>query len=1155
MFQLTDNFISHDYNLQPYSFEIERHTGTENLHTGVHDGYFHLKSIGNRYILRTPAIRTGKLEFDMQFNYMQEHDPYFTVFFQYNKQTRSGMGVRVRCHLTGGLTVELVKEQDNHTTAVATLKADDFTVGEMESKHLCVELGDDFVTCAVEDKRFSFAYRPETGYIALERENFMGEMIISNLQFQSEDELETKTVLEPLTVDIPLTNGGNIPYQVTWQVEQIGESYFMKATLGGGTKSREWKERTRPGQYGVEHDFMTAPYVGLSNGGEDRIFYLSNGENVFIDPNIVWTCLLSYHGDVDLPITRQFQIEGSWIGADTQLIFGYENLQCNGYSPQAGGREFRYDRAGNLLYNNIAPNGQDIFELESPADKFAMSFIPEDCYRREDVEAHIRNNHYFERNERIHFLFKLHTKLDTDYLTVNASLVDVYETKALATCQPAIQVAEGEYGYKVLSAEMDFDSLEVGVYKAQFEVLYGGQPYQKKLFTFEVFDKDTDENPALKSGLPFIFSMANEQRFLERDNFDPWIPFPSNNLLHYIVCTTNAPDEAVQRKVWRLLKPFKRKWYPWIQPRTCDNTADARYLDIIRHADYLDSQMVDYSDPENPKKTPFYSRSDLTNYRVAKQDHHWETLQRFLAENRDVAEAIDFNFETLEFTPEQFKILLRDYFTRWRDYYNEAAREQYAWQNEQWKKYNPNIKRSAYGPFPIYGGTTLTYYSLGFGNCANDERLAESKYTGFAVYEDYPLSCAYHTYRGSFSLMTMLLHAPNLTMYPEQYKTVSRGGCIDGAVKFAHAPMGERHHTPDFTATHSFEFVFNTPHKTKNGYRYWDTYGFHRRDYGVEMEELVLAWKYVVQNKPKSPMKSLAFIVEYPDSDTTLHSTYNGRWGSPSNNLNNQSELGSFLIHESSREAGLPNGFGLKFDTLEDLTADECDVIVVPSLQDADPKYVQELRRLHSQGVRLFAVSDVTGLEDLFGVCRDEKTCTVTTVSYQGETENVYNTEAKFRYRPCGAETVLEANGMPALLCTDTTALLNTSVVSLGAEKLEQILANPLNTGVIGELLRRAVRDMLCKLSQPLAKGENVGVTLFNTEDGRKELLAINYTPYDNHEFELIGRQAVVRFNMPNLTDVKSDRPVFVGKKDGIVKEIRFDMKAYESAFIELITD
>lgn len=50
MFKVFDSFKAFDENCQPYTFSVERHTETANLHAGVTADGFSLKSVGNRHI-------------------------------------------------------------------------------------------------------------------------------------------------------------------------------------------------------------------------------------------------------------------------------------------------------------------------------------------------------------------------------------------------------------------------------------------------------------------------------------------------------------------------------------------------------------------------------------------------------------------------------------------------------------------------------------------------------------------------------------------------------------------------------------------------------------------------------------------------------------------------------------------------------------------------------------------------------------------------------------------------------------------------------------------------------------------------------------------------------------------------------------------------
>jgi len=80
--------------------------------------------------------------------------------------------------------------------------------------------------------------------------------------------------------------------------------------------------------------------------------------------------------------------------------------------------------------------------------------------------------------------------------------------------------------------------------------------------------------------------------------------------------------------------------------------------------------------------------------------------------------------------------------------------------------------------------------------------------------------------------------------------------------------------------------------------------------------------------------------------------------------------------------------------------------------------------------------------------------------------------------------------------------------------------------------------------------GENVGVTLFETENCETVLLAMDYTPFDNHPHG--EREAVVKLNMDGVFRVSCEREIFVGRKNGEVRELRFAIKPHESVFVKL---
>lgn len=1147
MFQLQDTFRSYDANRQPYSFHVERHTETANLHSGVIESGFSLKSVGNRHILNTPNITSGKWSMDFHINYMEVMDPEFLLFFQYDEIKRAGMGVRLRYRLNGGLDVGLVSVEKSLIREVEKKTYADVRWKENETVSLELNVRPQGATCEVSGVRAEFACERGAGKLAIERNSFIGELILEKISFETDDDLEIRNLLPETTVDIPLINGGDIPYNVGWRVDEIGGEIYLRAKLFGGTKTRAVNRDERRGQYVAEKDWMTSPYAGVRCAGGEQVFQLSLGSNCMIDPNIVWDCQKGFFGDVPLPIEGVFRLDG-FDASEVELIFGYENLLCQGYASQTGGHEFRYDPNGSLVYDGAPMDGKDHWEIYSPFDKFALSLIPEDCWHRDEIARHLKYNHYFETEEQISFKLELHTRIDPEYLTVQAELLDVFEKKALEKAEASVETGTWKKDYFFLRASASFGRLDVGVYKICFRLFYGDRQYGVMTRVFEVFDKDTNENPALKTGLPFTFSMPNEQKWLMRNSFDLWNPAVSCDVEHFITCITDTPIEAEIRRTWEVVKLFKREWFAWLAKRTANDWLDERHAVVRKHADYLFYAMDDGTEDWGSECTLFPFRADHWNYNHINNPYQKKLLKAFFAERPDAAKETGYDAKAERISYDVFESLMTKCGHEWMDYVNEDVVRLFKEQNAELEKENPGVRRAIYGPQNVYTTPTLTHHSARFYGLPTDGRMTEDLFTGFMIYEDYPYSCAYQTYRGAFGMMTLALQYPGARIYPEQYKG-SAGGCVDGAVKYAHAPMGAYALEAYQNSTHAFEFVFNTAHRRKDGYHYWNSYGFHRSDYSSEfMNRLILDWRYAVENKPRKPLRSLAFIADYDAADDVFSGTV--KENGTTYALYNRCESASGLLHECSREGGVPNGFALQFDTLADISADECDVLVVPSLKNADARTVGEIRRLYEAGVNLIGLFDATGLEDIFGVEKSPVEAEIHTVEYGGRSEAVYSRMSRFEYASAGSETVMTANGdIPALLATDRTLLLNTDVENLGSEEPRRVNCSN-GYHIVGRLIREALKERIVRISSPLVKGRNVGVTLFEDEAGRTMLLAIDYSSFDNTPKE--SKEAVVEMNLPGIRGAKSDAELFVGKKDGEVRELRFPILPHGFVFVEL---
>lgn len=1138
MFSLSDSFRSYDKKGQPYSFSLEQHTQIQNYHARVIPEGFALRSVGNRHILNAPAMQDFFFSMDFHITYMEEFDPVFTVLFHYDQEHRKGHGLRIRYRLTGDLTLELVYLERSLVTVLEAREFPGVLWQEAKTQTLVLECEEDTLCCQLSGIELVLPCSQGRGKLALERESFMGELVVERIHFESREPLDIQPLLPPVCIPVPLINGGDIPYTVTWQVDKIGSELYMTASLDGGTKTRAVNREDRPGQYVAEKDTMTSPYAGIRLGDRHQIFQLSLGQNRMIDPNIYWECQKGFFGDTPLPIRGRFLLDLPWEG-EPELIFGYEKLSCGGYPAQQGGHEFRFRQDGTLLRSAAGP-----WEIYSPFDKYAVSMIPQDCWHREEIIHHLKYNHYFERAEDIHFTLELQTGLDPDYLELDAQILNVFESQILQAAVPRVTVTE-----EGLRAEADFPAMEVGVYKIRYRLYYGGVLRDTMQRVFEVFNKDTDENPALKTGLPFTFSMPNEQKWLMRGSFDLWSPQISCDVEHYITCITDTPIEAELRRPWELVKLFKREWFAWLGKRTCKDHESDRHAIIRQKADYLFFGMDDGTTDWLDSGSIFPFRADHWNMSRLNNPYQRDLLNRFLDAQPGAAESIGYEKDA-PMRPETFEQFMKRYGKAWIRYANESFLELFRQQNATLRKENPGVRRAMYGPFNSYVTPALSHHCLPLFGIPEGDAVWQDIYTGFAIFEDYPYSCGYQPYRGAFGVMALTLHHPQLKLYPEQY-TGGIGGCIDGAVKYAHAPMGAYSIRYDQNSTHAFEFAFNTACKDREGWRYWTHYGFHRSGlHGEYIDRLVKDWRFVLENKPARPLRSIAFLMEFDrEEDRFRVNRYEKRNFYA---FTNPSESAMGLLYECGREAGIPNGFAVNWEALETLTAADCDVLVLPSMKNAPRDAVDKVRQLFAEGVNLVALSDVTGLEDLFGVKPQMVEETVYTVTYEETSDSVYPMNACFRYAPAGATVIMNANGeVPAMLATGRTLLLNTDPECLGSEDPRKVNVSQ-GYHLVGALLRSAMCRELVRLSKPLAKGENVGVTLFQTQEGKLVLLAIDYSSYDDAEPE--EKEAIVALSLPGVIAVESCREILTGKKAGQIRELRFPIRPHEAVFIELLT-
>ncbi|MBQ3573027.1 MAG: hypothetical protein IJA16_00370, partial [Clostridia bacterium] len=376
MFSLFEDFSVCGNNRQSYSIDVERNTYIGNLHAGVEGGEFALRSIGNRFLFRTPRLNDFEFTTHFGFTSIYEFKPSFTIIYSYDKRTRCGSGVSVTYNLDNTITASNVSICKQKTIEIEAVTFEGCTIVEGERYEFFVSKKGDNITGKIFGNDFSFKTEGDCGYLGIQRPNYIGMCLLSDFLIESGDAVESKTVMDNLKLTIPLLNGGDIPYEVSVSAVEENEVCYLYAELGGGTATRKLNREDRPGQYGVEVDQIYSPYICIMNGKKKEKFYFFNGRKVIADPNIFWDCLKEYWEMPEMPIKQKVEIPRELFSEDTVITFGYEKFHAKGYNLNSGGpSEFVFNRNGELIYGGAALC-DNVFEIRSPKDKKVVSLIP-----------------------------------------------------------------------------------------------------------------------------------------------------------------------------------------------------------------------------------------------------------------------------------------------------------------------------------------------------------------------------------------------------------------------------------------------------------------------------------------------------------------------------------------------------------------------------------------------------------------------------------------------------------------------------------------------------------------------------------------------------------------------------------------------------------
>ncbi len=1130
---IKDNKITNGFYVEDNSFFTHHHSRTEN-------GVFYISCKGNNFIFKTPKLYTFTADLTLGAHTI-EGDAGLRFLYGYNKELRNGYvvdfsfnsrSVNVKHGKINKGILSVFEEQNESCSN--DLKFFDVSFKNDGNKLYAEIFGLNF--------EFTTEKNYSTGNIGIAFLTNVGEIAVFESKISSNDNLEYNELCEEKTVVIPLRNGGNIPYTLSYNIVSWNETKYLEYKLDGGTQYREkYPEYPRDtDQYSVEKAFFTNPYIALYRKTDNKELAkhtLYDGKFGVADPGLHWTILRKCFNIKNMPLNGKICLDDNPDISELNIAFGYESFVATGYRLQEEKDiEFIYDFNSASIISEGKAIGIEYIDVKSHSPK-TLCMIPDSVYDRDTVISHLEQNHFFDKSEDISFNTKVVTDKDKDYITVKAELLDVY----------------GDFIKKMTHSENEdmfnfsSDPLDIGVYRIKFYAYYGEELFTEKEIVFEVYDSTGKKCAPTESGLPILFSMPNEQRYLDRDAFDLYNPVPDCNMEHYISYSGMTGDIGMKKRIWETNQIFGRKWYVWDSDhRTLTKEEFKEYNeDILKNSDYCY-----YTTPYEWACV----RHDIVDTRTYNGNRLIKNLKEFLKIHPEY-NVIGLEDHHTEISSEQLVKLLSVCMKDWTEYALDAIEKTVIEQNKWLKSINPDIKRACYGPFPIYYGSLTTHHGLNYVGSKTEGYLAETLFDGFAQLEDYPYSCSYNTFKGPGFLMHVLLHNPNLTVYPEEY-TSSPGGCIDGAVKDAHPPIGKYDMQPYFNVTHSYEYAFNTSYLTAEGFSYWNTYGFMQRDFTEEFTDaFIKGWKNVRNHKPVRPLKSTAFLSEVSLAEDKVITNGNEFW------FSNRSNVGLSYMFETSRFSGLPNGFTVSYKSILNLTSEMTDCIVLPSTSFAPDNVITHIRKLYNEGVSLYAIGDVKGFEDIFRVEERKTTAEIFKLrTASGTTENIYPDHAEFLYVPENNNSValwaegLDGEDYPAIIKGERTCLVNASIDQLGHRTYEN---HPLFAATnISPLVRAMTVQSLTEISTPVAKSDGAGLTLFEDEHGNTLMLVIDYSDYDLADTERTW-ESTVKFNNIKVTDIEplyGKKPALL-KKDGIVQGVFFKLHQQECALYKLIKE
>ena len=1065
--------------------------------------YIELLSAGNKYLPVIPDVSDCTVKCTISFNFSMTKNDFeggfaFLTSFRYDTITGRGQTLRMRRNQKNETVVlEYGTTRRNIFTASAAteISVPDAELDKPVAMILTIRGTSLFVEIFGQSVHFEIA--EGKGKIAISREHFFDSLKILAYEIETEENLSAG---KRKTFTIPVSEEPTYyPMVCDVELEDYGNCMDVSLSLHGGVHETPIGEGS---YHGKRMDLLTNPYLKVITKNQcskhitcqERIVMIPDG----MADSFFYQVLAK---KVDWPFQRKVRFLKPDCPFD--LAFGfdsYTHIQNREFAESPS--ETVFDLDGTILYSGFGITEKTKVELLSQSEKEMIARIPKSDPRYDKAVQFVKGNHFFLEHETPHFQVRLTGRdqlPESCRITLEDALLRPVRELKYTMERKTFKIGVMEFSEYLLKLE-DVCDLACGVWHLYLESTDESVESIRKRWAFEVMSgKEGAPPPPILSGLPYLYNSRTETRGLLTDGFDPW-KGKSANQPHYIACANFLPPAARELQVYPTVKAYGRENFLWLSRRCANKPLIKDNMDLIAQTDY-----VNIADEREQRALYWlyayrgFVLKKLIEFVKLKNDKGFDLAK---LEKWDAEEATQIDAETLIYLGE-------NYWEEWLDFINEAAHEHKLQILEELRKVNPEIRNAQYGPAPIYAAN---HKGHDFLRVLQNEK-ATSETDGFWQFEDYPYACRYDLSNGSYFLASCLLALPGARIYPEIYIDGGVGGCPDGAVYYAHPPFGQRPVSyPQRMQKNTYELCYGSGYYTEDGYHYWEKCGFQACGFFQEWyENLLRAWRIVVENRPVKPVRKAAFV-NSDDSRRAMEKESQYIVKYPQYrimDIRNTASEDVPYIAKCCRVHGLSAGFQLKDEQLLNLSSSDISLLVLPPLKGMKETTLNHIRKLHADGVSLICCEDVTGLEDVFGV---KNTGIRKTISRVSGTANFMNGEKDFcddercagKYEADGAEVLLAAE-IPVMTLKRNAAasavFINVPPHLVKEDQLHERMAYTKDG--ISDLMEKAIAEVIMIIDKPLVRVHGNGRILANYAENGTVVIPV-YNPSDKDVLTLI---------------------------------------------------